>query len=198
MATLPLQGALAKLGAHGSKRFPSYKAAEIQRTSKYLFNNGSMVYLIRQPDGKTWIMQAYAKVVDPTLNLNALSGLGLKNLPAGWKFEAKTLDQDLTVSLPADKGHLAHVLRTKLTMFTKAAASTPPTIMSLKLGRSKNKTVGETEIAGVAHFAGRRYGLRSRRDISRPRSGSDCARCRCVSRDRAASRRPETLVRLGA
>jgi hypothetical protein len=72
----------------------------------------SEVYLIVQPEGKTWIMQTYTNVVDAKLTQADLPKLGerYKNLPQGWKFVVKKLDKDLAVIPPADKDYTAHVM----------------------------------------------------------------------------------------
>ncbi|MGO9019604.1 MAG: hypothetical protein ACLQVJ_14770 [Syntrophobacteraceae bacterium] len=110
MATLPIKGALSSLG--GEKRFPAYAPSEIQRVSKYEYLKGTKVFLIVMPDGHTWVMQTYTKVVDPTLSEADLPNLAskLKNLPAGWKFMVKTLDKDLIIVPPAESNHMAHVM----------------------------------------------------------------------------------------
>src|SRR5271167_4235893 len=110
MATLPIKGALSGLG--GAEKFPAYAPSPIQRVSKYLYKKGSQVYLIKDTDGHTWVLQTYTTKVDPTMTVEKLPGLGsmYKELPAGWKFEVKTLGKDLTLIPPADKNHMAHVM----------------------------------------------------------------------------------------
>jgi len=114
MATLPIGGALAGLGK--ADNFPKYAPAKIQRQSKYHYDKGSEVYLIVPTDGTTWVMQTWTDHVDSTMNEAALPALGerLKNLPEGWKFMVKTLDEDLTIAPPADKDHMAHVMSDEL------------------------------------------------------------------------------------
>ena len=110
MATLPIKGALSGLG--GAEKFPAYAPSPIQRVSKYLYKKGSQVYLIKDTDGHTWVLQTYTTKVDPTMSEDKLGNLGsmYKNVPAGWNFVAKTLDKDLTLIPPADKNHIAHVM----------------------------------------------------------------------------------------
>jgi hypothetical protein len=95
----------------GSKWFPAYAPREIKLHSEFLYRNGTKVFLIVQPDGKRWVMQTYTRTIDPTLTLSALPDLGakFKNLPSGWEFMVKTLDQDLTIA-PPEKGHIAHII----------------------------------------------------------------------------------------
>ena len=93
---------MARIQMHGvelgekKKPFPSYTQSHPSRHSKYLWKKGSEVYLLRDPDGKVWIMQAYTNLVDKSLTIDGLRDLGSKlKLPAGWKYEVKTLDRDL-------------------------------------------------------------------------------------------------------
>jgi hypothetical protein len=96
---------------HGKEPFPAYKEGVITRHSKYEWLKGSQVYLLRSPDGHTWVMQAYTNLVDKSLTEAELPNLGKKlSLPPGWKFEVKTLEKDLTLIPPAKTGYLAHAV----------------------------------------------------------------------------------------
>jgi hypothetical protein len=98
------------LGEEG-KPFPAYKQSTIARNSKFLWSKGSEVYLLKDPDGKVWIMQAYTNLVDKTLTAADLPSLGSKlKPPAGWTYEVKTLDRDFTYTPPASTGHLTHAV----------------------------------------------------------------------------------------
>ena len=87
---------------------------EIHRDSKYLYARGSRVFLLRSPDGKTWVMQSYATEVDKDLSFDQLSNLASKlKLPDGFKFEVKTLTKNLTID-PRKANDVAHILRDNL------------------------------------------------------------------------------------
>jgi len=91
-----------------------YAAMEIHRDSKYLFEKGKPVYLIRTPDGKVYVMQSYVTVVDRGLSIDNLSELGSKlKLPDGWKFETRKLDTDLTID-PTKAGGVAHIIQDQI------------------------------------------------------------------------------------
>ncbi len=91
-----------------------YTPVEIHRESKYLYKAGAPVFLLRTPDGKTWVMQSYATEVDKTLAYDQLPHLADKlNAPGGMKFEVKTLTEDLTVE-PTKAGGVAHIMRDEL------------------------------------------------------------------------------------
>jgi len=80
-----------------TKAMVPYQALTNTQFSKWVFKKGNQVYLLRAPEGKVYVMQAYTTVEDPTLAYDQLPQLGsrLKKLPAGWKYEVKTLDKDL-------------------------------------------------------------------------------------------------------
>lgn len=75
-----------------------YTAAAITRDSEWLWRKGKPVYLLKTPQGITWILQVYTPRVDPSLSMDNLDQLGKKlKLPAGWTFETKVLEKDLTI-----------------------------------------------------------------------------------------------------
>jgi len=97
----------------GGVRSP-YEGSQIQRATKYLYKKGSMVFLMRTPDNKTYVMQSYGNEVDKSLSIAQLPKLGGRlQLPAGWKFEARTLTKDLTVA-PVNANGMAHIIRDDL------------------------------------------------------------------------------------
>lgn len=76
----------------------AYRPMQIHRTNTYEFRSGQPVYLLRSPDGITWVMQTFTDHLDPTLTEDNLSDLGARlTLPEGWKFKPVTLTQDLTI-----------------------------------------------------------------------------------------------------
>jgi hypothetical protein len=74
-----------------------YQPLTNRQLSTWTFNKGNQVYLLRAPEGKVYVMQAYTNVEDPSLTYEQLPQLAskLQKLPAGWKYEVKTLDKDL-------------------------------------------------------------------------------------------------------
>jgi hypothetical protein len=77
----------------------AYQPTQIRRNSKYEFFKGQQVFLLRSPDGKTWVMQTYTTHTDHTLTAAELPSLAKRlKLPVGWQFAAKTLDRDLTIT----------------------------------------------------------------------------------------------------
>jgi hypothetical protein len=87
-----------------------YTSALIMRDTEWLYRMGKPVYLLRTPEGITWIMQVYSKKVDKTLTLETLNQLGKKlQLPAGWAFETKVLEKDLALQ-PRWASGKAHIM----------------------------------------------------------------------------------------
>lgn len=103
-ATMTLQDMKNLLGSK------SYTVAKITRDTEWLYHKGKPVYLLRAPEGITWIMQVYSKKIDKSLTLETLDQLGSKlQLPEGWKFEVKVLDKDLALQ-PRWAGGEAHIM----------------------------------------------------------------------------------------
>jgi hypothetical protein len=62
------------------------------------FMKGRPVFILEDPDGMPWVMQAYSLIVDPNLTYADLQTLGgMLKLPPGWKYRVKVLDRDLTI-----------------------------------------------------------------------------------------------------
>jgi hypothetical protein len=90
----------------------AYKPTTVARKSQMGFGKGKPVFILDDPEGNPWVMQAYSLIVDPNLNYDALAGLGSKlKLPPGWKFRVKVLDEDLTIR--AVDG-IAHIMQDDL------------------------------------------------------------------------------------
>ncbi len=82
----------------GKKGGTAYKPTIGHRNSEMGFVAGKPVFILDDPDGNPWVMQAYAQIVDPNLTYEQLTSLGDKlKLPPGWKFRVKVLDRDLTI-----------------------------------------------------------------------------------------------------
>ncbi len=76
----------------------AYRPTTVERKSQMGFEKGKPVFILEDPDGTPWIMQAYSNIVDPNLTYEDLQTLDKKlKLPPGWKYRVKILDQDLTI-----------------------------------------------------------------------------------------------------
>lgn len=74
----------------------SYLERSIVRETVFGFAAGAEVYELIRPDGTTYVMQAYSRIVDPGLAESDLPGLGDRlAVPDGWTYRVRTLDDDL-------------------------------------------------------------------------------------------------------
>ncbi len=89
-----------------------YTIREIPRETVFSFEAGSRVYEVTDDAGRTYAMQSYAQIIDPTQTIDKLENLGsVLKLPAGWTFESKVLDAKLDV--PTTNG-IAYVVQDEL------------------------------------------------------------------------------------
>lgn len=95
------QGLLPKGVSLAAAHMQPYSPLQSHRRSSMTFGKGKPVFILDDPQGTPWVMQAFGQLVDPTLTYDRLAGLAqtLKP-PAGWKFRVQVLDRDLTISTP--------------------------------------------------------------------------------------------------
>jgi len=75
-----------------------YKPTTVERKSRQGYAKGQTVFILDDPDGTPWVMQAYSNIVDRNLAYDDLKTLDKKlKLPSGWKYRVKVLDQDLEI-----------------------------------------------------------------------------------------------------
>lgn len=78
-----------------------YEELKSHRKSTFTFKKGQPLFILEDPEGTPWVMQAYSKILDPNLSYESLKDLGSKlKPPSGWKYRVATLDQDLIISTP--------------------------------------------------------------------------------------------------
>lgn len=95
----------------GGMEDQNYTPQEVERDTMFVFAAGKPVFELTDPDGNVYMMQSYAQIVDPTLTLADLAGLGNRlALPADWSFSTRTLDAEYR--LEADG--VAYVVRDEL------------------------------------------------------------------------------------
>ena len=56
----------------------AYKPTQVHRKSVMTFEKGKPVYILEDPSGMPWVMQAYSQIVDPNLTYAQLAKLGDK------------------------------------------------------------------------------------------------------------------------
>ncbi|MGA9568370.1 MAG: hypothetical protein WBS19_22810 [Candidatus Korobacteraceae bacterium] len=87
---------------------PAYHPAQSHRKSTMTFLKGKPVFIIQDPDGTPYVMQAFSKIKDPSLTYDSLKDLGGKlQLAPGWKYRVVALDKDLTISTPQGFAYVA-------------------------------------------------------------------------------------------
>jgi hypothetical protein len=91
------QAAVVELGDELPDQTP-YTERGVVRETVFGFDAGSEVYELENPQGVRYVMQSWSQVVDPDLAEADLPGLGDRlELPDGWSFEVRTLEDDLDV-----------------------------------------------------------------------------------------------------
>lgn len=87
-----------KFEKHGLEPYNPLKS---HRKSVFTFEKGRPVFILQDAKGTPWVMQAFSRIIDPTLTYDALRTLGDKLKPAeGWSYRVKVLDEDLIISTP--------------------------------------------------------------------------------------------------
>ena len=73
-----------------------YVPNQVTRSTVFTYNAGKLIFELIAPNGDVYVMQSYAQIVDKTLTYKQLSSLASKlQLPSGWTYTTKTLQQDL-------------------------------------------------------------------------------------------------------
>jgi hypothetical protein len=92
------QVAQIELGAIGGIRPPPYTEIKIDRKTKFTWDAGRRVFELMAPDGRVYVMQAYAQIVDQSLSYGKLRNLGARlAVPAGWRFRTRRPPHDLVL-----------------------------------------------------------------------------------------------------
>lgn len=84
--------------AGGVSESTPYKPMTIARKSGLGYNKGTMVLLLDDAEGNTWIMKGFQLGLTPEYTYEQFVAAGqrqFKKLPPGWKFRVKTLEEDL-------------------------------------------------------------------------------------------------------
>jgi hypothetical protein len=92
--------------AFAAKR-PAYTDTEVERTTTWIFKAGRQVHELVAPTGSVYVMQSASRRVDPNLAVDQLATLGERlQLPDGWQYRVRTLDQDLAVRAREGVAHV--------------------------------------------------------------------------------------------
>ena len=75
-----------------------YVERTINRENTWRWHRGRRVYELHSPDGRVYVMQSYAKIVDPDMDRSDLRTLGSRlSLPDGWTFTTRRLRKRLVL-----------------------------------------------------------------------------------------------------
>ena len=90
-------------------RLGPYTETKVNRGAVFFWDEGRIVHELVNPDGLAYVMQALCTGVDPTMDAESLLTLGERlDLPAGWSYRTRVLDEELVVDTSAS---LATVLQ---------------------------------------------------------------------------------------
>lgn len=79
-------------------RHEPYRERTILRDTHYVYEAGKPVFTLLAPDGERYAMQAYAQIVDKSLDYDELPKLGERlKLPQGWRYEVMVPKFDLVL-----------------------------------------------------------------------------------------------------
>ena len=86
-----------------SGTLPSYTVLTSKRSSVLTFNAGETVYELITPEVNVYTMFSLSLKIDPKNTIENLPTLGKRlTLPKGWKFRARKLDKDMSLTATAD------------------------------------------------------------------------------------------------
>jgi hypothetical protein len=81
-----------------------YREMTIHRDTIYRFKAGNPVFMLEGPDGSRYVMQAYAQIIDKSLDYAGLPALGSRlELPSGWRYTTLTPETGTTSSAPRER-----------------------------------------------------------------------------------------------
>ncbi|MFD8984998.1 hypothetical protein [Streptomyces sp. NPDC059564] len=84
-----------------------YDEVVVERENEYLIEAGAPVYSLHAPGGATYVMQAYAHIVDDTLTAESLGTLGERlRLPRGWRYSVRVTEEDEYLRTVDGKAHV--------------------------------------------------------------------------------------------
>jgi hypothetical protein len=78
-----------------------YSENVIDSSATFTWKSGTEVYELIDTSGNIYRIQAYSQAVDDSITINNLKSLDTKlDVPAGWKYETRVLDEDFSISEP--------------------------------------------------------------------------------------------------
>lgn len=75
-----------------------YVPSNVQRIATWTYNSGNLIYQLTDPEGNFYVMQSYARFIDPDLNIEDLQDVpymkSVMGLPEGWDYSVAQLTQE--------------------------------------------------------------------------------------------------------
>ncbi len=88
-----------------------YSEKTIVRDTTYVYDAGKPVYEITDDAGNVYVMQTFAEIVDKTLAMDDLAGLGARlDLPRGWSYASRVLEEEMRLTASGE----AHLIQDEL------------------------------------------------------------------------------------
>lgn len=79
----------------------AYRPLQSHRKSTFTFQAGEPVFILQDPAGTPWVMQAFSRIVDPSVTYDSLKNLGARlKLSNGWTYRVAVLQKDLRITTP--------------------------------------------------------------------------------------------------
>lgn len=87
---------------HAGITASAWKVTQVKRNSTEFINGGNVAFILDDPNGNPWVMQAWSSQVDPSLNYDALASMGPRlTPPTDWEYRgAVTLPKTLQIVAP--------------------------------------------------------------------------------------------------
>ena len=75
-----------------------YIGHEVVRDTVFVFDAGTQIYMLTDPDGVHYVMQSYSQTIDATMDASRLPTLGdTLELPDGWSYDVIDIDEPFEV-----------------------------------------------------------------------------------------------------
>ncbi|MEL6347381.1 MAG: hypothetical protein AAFV53_29975 [Myxococcota bacterium] len=68
----------------------AYEVEPVERDNVWIYDRGTTIFELTDPDGNVYVMQSYSLEIDPDLTIDDLEHLAL-DLPEGWSYGARVL-----------------------------------------------------------------------------------------------------------
>jgi len=76
----------------------AYIPSDVQRNATWTYNAGNLIYQLTDPSNNLYVMQSYARFINPSLTIDDLQNVAYMNsildLPTGWTYSVARLTQE--------------------------------------------------------------------------------------------------------